>query len=200
MTTHTSKPVAGGVEVHGYVNCPFAWRVRLAAAELGLPFEWLPVDVEAPDARVAEHNPDEHSPLLWEPGFSLLESEIIVQYLDEKFAGGKLWPKDAQERAELRFVSTRLRGLDVHTEPSRAEARRRSGPALDLVEAVLSSSGDYLHGEQPGAVDVTWWPFLANIAGRGLLGDTRPAVSAYLKRVVRRPSFSGPRPEWAAAL
>jgi glutathione S-transferase len=197
-------PAAQGLEIHGYLTCPFAWRVRLAAAEKGLPAEFLPCDVEQPDPRVAQHNPDEHSPLLWHAGLTLTESSIIVSYLDEAFAaaGPALMPGDAAGRARLRLLAHKLEPLDVHMERARPEARKRSAPALGRLEAELvARATPFLHGARPGHADVMVWPFLADLHLRHLLDPAAyPASDAYLDRVRARPAFHATRPPWAATL
>jgi glutathione S-transferase len=186
----------GSIEIHGYVNCPFAWRVRLAAAEKNVGADWIPCDVEDPDPRALAHNPDEHSPLLFHAGFSLLESEIIMLYVDELFPGRALVPTDPRTRAELRFLARRLEGLDVHTEPSRPHARRRSQAAQQALEAALET-GPYLHGAEPGLSDLLIWPFVANLGVRGLLEGERSR--AYLARAAARATFAQTAPPWAAS-
>jgi glutathione S-transferase len=185
------------VEIHGYLACPFAWRVRLAAAEKGVEADWIPCDVDDPDPRAARHNPHENSPLLYDAGFSLLESEIIMLYLDEQFPGPALLAGDAQARARLRLTARKLAGLDVHTEPSRPQARRQSEAAQQTLEAALES-GPYLHGDEPGLVDLLTWPFLAHLGVRRLLTGER--AHAYLARAAARPSFRTTAPPWAASL
>jgi glutathione S-transferase len=219
------------LEIHGYLTCPFAWRVRLAAAEKGVPAEFLPCDIEEPDPRVKLHNPDEHSPLLYHQprdpervphpprrgsggqsppaphatdSLTLTESGIIVTYLDEAFAaaGPALMPEDARGRALLRLLAKRLEPLDVHMEPARPEARKRSEAALNRLEAeLMTRATPFLHGPQPGYADVMIWPFLADLHLRHLLDvATWPAGDAYLDRARARPSFHATRPPWAATL
>jgi glutathione S-transferase len=188
------------LEIHGYVDCPFAWRVRLVAAEKGIAADFLPCDIDDPDPRAAAHNPDEHSPLLYDAGFSLQESEVIMQYLDEGRPGRALLPKEARERAELRLLGARLKSIDVHNERSRPEARRRSTGALGTLEKALQGRG-FLHGEQPGYVDLLIWPFLADLQVRRFIdGADTPGVAAYVQRVLARKSFQATRPPWAATL
>jgi glutathione S-transferase len=184
------------VEIHGYVRCPFAWRVRLAAAEKGVPADFVPCDVDDPDPRAAAHNPHEHSPLLWHDGFELRESEIIALYLDEAWDDGPtLLPSDPRQRAELRLLGTRLRALDAHMEASRPEARRRSQPAVRaLGEALALGPGPYLHGARPGLTDLMAWPFLADLAARRLLDPTASRAAAYVAAMVARPSFAETAP------
>ena len=193
------SPPEAVLDIHGYVACPFAWRVRLVAAEKGLWAEWLPCDVDAPDPRAISHNPQEHSPLLYHDGFTLLESVVIAQYVDEAFPGRGLTPSDPRRRAELRLLSTRLEATDVHMEHSRPEARRRSAAALQLLEEELGEQ-PFLHGEAPGLTDLLLWPFLANLRVRGLVPEaTHPRAIAYFARARARPSFGATLPPWAAA-
>jgi glutathione S-transferase len=210
----TPAPGAGGgpvgVEIHGYIGCPFAWRVRLAAAEKGVAAEFFPCDVDDPDPRVRAHNPDEHSPLLYHhvamPGAApvvLTESLVIAQYLDEAFEGRPLMPAAAQKRARLRLTEIELRALDVHNERARPEARRRSEGALAALEQrlCLDPVAPFLHGAEPGLTDVMIWPFLADIQLRRLLDPARhPRVDVYLDRARGRPSFRATRTPWAATL
>lgn len=193
------------VELHGYLTCPYAWRVRLAAAEKRIDAEFLPCDVENPDPRVAAHNPHEHSPLLFHDGLTLRESSVIVEYLDEAFAAGgavrSLLPKDARSRAELRLLATELAALDVHNERARPEARKKSEKALDGLAQELARRSPFLHGAEPGLADVFIWPFLADLSLRKLLDPARHgSVDAYLDRARARPSFHATRAPWAATL
>jgi glutathione S-transferase len=192
------------VEIHGYLTCPFAWRVRLAADEKGVPADFLPCDIEEPDPRVKQHNPEEHSPLLYHAGLTLTESGIIVTYIDEAFAaaGPALMPEDARGRALLRLLSKQLDPLDVHLERARPEARKRSAGALNRLEEELRTRATpFLHGRQPGYADVMVWPFLADLHLRRLLdAQVHPACDAYLDRARARASFHATRPPWAATL
>jgi glutathione S-transferase len=189
------------VEIHGYVGCPFAWRVRLAAAEKQVAADWIPSDVPEPDARSATHNPDDHSPLLWHDGFTLLESEVIGHYLEEAFPGRTLMGTEPRGRATVRLLAAQLASIDVHTVRREEEAVRRSEGALNALEEALQGSQTFLLGDDPGLVDVQIWPFLTNIAVRGLLDEERyQRVAAYLGRAAQRPSFRTTRPPWAAPL
>jgi glutathione S-transferase len=128
----------------------------------------------------------------------LEESEVMMQYLDEGFAGRPLMPADARHRAELRLLATRLRAIDVHMEASKPAARRRSEPALRrLEEALQDQNRPYLHGDEPGLTDLLVWPFLTQNEGRGLLrAEDLPRTREYLTRAAARPSFRQTRPPW----
>jgi glutathione S-transferase len=137
------------LEIHGKRECPFAWRVRLAAREKDAPYEWIPYDVASPDARAAHRNPDRRSPLLWDAGFALTESLVIAEYIEESCRGRALLPSGAQERAQARLLLTTLV----------PEVEARGGHAA--LEAALRDGREWLTGAEPMLPDLMIWPFLS---------------------------------------
>jgi glutathione S-transferase len=80
---------------------PYARKVRLVAAELGLPIETIAVDFQKGDPRKPEYlamNPNGKVPVIDDDGFVLWESIAILKYLAGK--KGALLPADARGRAE----------------------------------------------------------------------------------------------------
>jgi glutathione S-transferase len=184
------------LEIHGKKDCPFAWRVRLTARQKEVEFAWLPYDVPDPDPRTMEHNPERKSPLLWEDGFSLAESVVVAQYLDESREGRRLMPANTRDRARARLLlATVVAKLEVA--PSHAESRdaavekaRRGHAALDRV---LSDGRAYLGGDSPSLPDLMLWPFLALQEWDGV--PPQPARAAeYWRRVKDTPALVATRP------
>ena len=187
------------LEIHGKKDCPFAWRVRLAAREKAAAFDWLPFDVETPDPRTAEHNPKQKSPLLWEDGFTLIESLVIAQYLEDSCAAGRpLLPRDARDRARMRvLLSTLIPKLEVapsHAKDrDRAMKKAREGQAA--LDRALAQGGPWLGGDQPLLPDLMLWPFLALQERDG--AAISPALSraaAYWARAKDIPALTATRP------
>jgi glutathione S-transferase len=185
-------------EIHGKRECPFAWRVRLAAREKGVPFEWIPFDVRSPDARALHHNAERRSPLLWEAGFTLEESLVIAQYIDESVEGRPLLPADPKERARARSMLARLvpelEAAPGHADDRDAEAARahRGQRALD---AALGDGRAWLGGELPLLPDLMIWPFLClqERDGAPIPAELARARS-YWKRAKELSSFVATRP------
>lgn len=187
------------LEIHGKKDCPFAWRVRLTAREKGAAFEWVPFDVEAPDARAPEHNPNKKSPLLWDAGFALAESLVIAQYLEETCAGGRpLLPREAKDRARMRLLlSTLIPKLEVapsHAKDGdRALKRAREGQAA--LDRALAESGPWLGGDQPLLPDLMLWPFLALQERDGaVISPDLSRAAAYWTRAKDVPALTATRP------
>lgn len=187
------------IEIHGRVGCPFAWRARLAAAEKGLSFDWIPFDAEKPDAR-AERNPARRSPLLIHGEVQVTESIVIAQYIDEAFPGPALMPAQPAPRAQARIDIAELQKLEADTRPGvvpSPELRSRVGQAYELLDKKLRDGRAWLGGETPNLADLMIWPFLSGLQLR--LGLTVPAelqrARAYWQRVTERPSFRSTQPQ-----
>lgn len=91
---------------------PYASRARLAVYATGLPVEILsPPGALGSDAYKAINPLGKVPALVLDDGTVLPESDVIVQYLDEK-SGGKLTPATAEDRARARLIG-RLADLYV---------------------------------------------------------------------------------------
>ena len=183
--------MAAQIEIHGYQFCPFAWRTRLAAHEKGVSFEWLPADIPEPDPRSKEHNPNKRSPLMRHGDFTVTDSAVIIQYIDEAFDGPPLQPEGAKPRAQMRLNMIELGGIMFDGRKDLDDdARARTSAALATLEAKLSDDAPWLGGEAPTRADLEIWPFLANLQLRnGLNTEKLPRVSRYWDRVQARDSF-----------
>ncbi len=90
-------------------------RPLWALQELGVDFEYVPVDLPGGGARAPSFlalNPAAKVPVLVDGDLVLTESVAIVLYLAEKFPEAKLMPEDPKERADayrwLMFTATEL--------------------------------------------------------------------------------------------
>ena len=87
---------------------PFARKVRIAAAILGLPVTVVDADTTNPEEALRRENPLGKIPtLVLDDGATLFDSSVIVGYLDALAGGNRLVP------AELgpRFAALRLEAL-----------------------------------------------------------------------------------------
>jgi glutathione S-transferase len=83
---------------------PNARKVRLVAAELGIPLERVTLDMRRGDFQSAEYlakNPNGTIPTIEDDGFVLWESAAILKYLVAKRPDGGLVPTDARGQALL---------------------------------------------------------------------------------------------------
>lgn len=96
---------------------PFARKVRIAAIELGLidQIEFVPAKVtpgEANDAYTRNINPLKKLPaLLLDTGDVILDSYVIVEYLDDLAGGGRLVPASGAARWRAKADHSLLQGM-----------------------------------------------------------------------------------------
>ena len=66
-------------------RCPYCARVRIALAEKEIGYETVVVDLDDRPAWIYEKNPLGKVPVLEEGEFVLPESEVINEYLEERY-------------------------------------------------------------------------------------------------------------------
>lgn len=100
-------------------DCPFCWKVRLALAELGLAYESVQTRLGEKHPQVQRLSPVGTVPVLVDGDTVIWESGIMLDYLDGRYAPGKLLPGNPAEQARVRTlhaysdkcVGAALRGL-----------------------------------------------------------------------------------------
>ena len=95
---------------------PFARKVRIAAIELGLidSIEFVPTTVVpgTPNDEYSKLHPLKKLPaLILDNGEVLVDSYVIVEYLDELAGGGKLVPASGAARWKVRSDHSLLQGM-----------------------------------------------------------------------------------------
>ena len=190
---------------------PYAWRVWLALEHKRTPYELKMLSFSAGDLRKPEFsavNPRQKVPAIVDDGFALYESVAIVEYLDERYAGAKLFPGDIRRRALVRrlvqeadqyyaLAMEKLVDQILFTPQEKwnadeiAEGKR--GVTQELVRWETLVQGDYLAGEL-SAADYTMYPLVAlslrmdkKSPGLDLRSGIGPNVSAWMKRIEALP-------------
>ena len=95
---------------------PFARKVRIAAIELGLidKIEFVPTSVAPgqPNDEYTKITPLKKLPvLILDNGDVILDSHVIVEYLDELAGGGKLIPASGPDRWRVKSDHSLLQGM-----------------------------------------------------------------------------------------
>ena len=90
-------------------------KARIALAEIGLEYESIALNLQAGEQSNPEYlelNPNGVVPTLVDGDLVVIESSLIIEYLDRAYNGGALMPKERDKE-----VSTRLwllRCIDIH--------------------------------------------------------------------------------------
>ena len=82
-------------------DCPFCWKVRLAAQFAGVEFETITVERGTKNIEVASLNPGGTVPVMMADSFVLWDSSLICLYLADEFKNANLLPEDAAHRAQI---------------------------------------------------------------------------------------------------
>jgi glutathione S-transferase len=189
---------------------PYVRKVTVTAIETGLDKRierLLTIPASAPD--LPKHNPLGKVPaLIMDNGEALIDSPVIVEYLDSLHAGPKIVPAsgDARWRA-LRLQALADGILDaavLRLMETRRPAGEQSKAYLDKQRTVIGRSLDWLEQHADELDDtLTIGNITAAIVGDYLdfrFGSDdwrqgRPKLAAWQKRFAARPSFQATYPK-----
>jgi glutathione S-transferase len=192
---------ADDLKVLGLWTSPFVIRVRIVLNLKGLAYEYVEDDLSNKSALLLSSNPVHKTvPVLLHAGRPVNESQIILQYIDEVWAGTgpAVLPRDPYERAAARFwaayiddkVKSAWLGMlfECRDEGERAEAVARAGEALGTLEGALRGK-PFFGGDGVGFVDAVlggylgWFGAVGRIIGRRLIDPAKtPLLAAWEDR------------------
>ena len=112
-------------------TCPFSHRCRFVLFEKGMDFEIRDVDLYNKPEDISVMNPYGQVPILVERDLILYESNIINEYIDERFPHPQLMPGDPVDRARVRlFLLNFEKELFVHVSTLESRATKSNEKAL----------------------------------------------------------------------
>ncbi|MGB2816428.1 MAG: glutathione S-transferase family protein [Burkholderiaceae bacterium] len=89
-----------------------SWSLRpwLAMKQAGLAFNEVRVLLNRPDTReqILRHSPSGRVPCLVDGALAVWDSMAICEYVNERYAGGGLWPRDVAQRARARSIAAEM--------------------------------------------------------------------------------------------
>lgn len=176
--------------------CPYSHRVRIVLAEKGVSVDILNIDVDNPPEGFIELNPYQRVPTLVDRDLVLYESNIIMEYLDERFPHPPLLPVYPVARAKSRLMMFRiehdwyqLMNAILAEAPSSDAARKELREHFISLAPVFASS-PYFMSEEFSLVDCYLAPLLWRLPLLGIeLPNSANAVKQYAKRLFQRDSF-----------
>jgi RNA polymerase-associated protein len=190
------------ITLYDAARCPYCARVRIVLAEKGLEYEVVEVDLDDRPAWIYEKNPLGKVPVLEEDDFLLPESEVINEYLEERWPEPSLWPADPAERALGRLLVHRF---DELSRPYYALRRGEEGARerLDEQLAALSARLErqaFLSGQEFGLADIAYVPWILRARERmDVALEPFAALAEWVERLRERPSVAA-ESELVAAL
>ena len=175
-------------------RCPYCARVRIVLAEKRVPYETVEIDLRDRPGWIYAKNPAGKVPVLEEDGgFVLPESQVIMEYLEERYPEPPLWPADPAERAQGRLWLDRFSALsDPYYELRRGDERGRARLEQRLAEldAALVAQ-PFLTGADYGLADIGYVPWILRAqTNLGVDVTPWPALASWLERIAARPAIA----------
>lgn len=196
--------------LHAHPLSSYCWKVLIALYENDTPFTLKELNIGDPEdaAAFAVLWPIGKMPVLVDRGRTIVESSIIIEYLDLHHRGvTRFIPDHADPDAALRarmmdrvfddyvmtpmqqIVFNRIRPADAKDPYGVAQAEALLDKAYGWLNAALEGR-TWAAGEDFSLADCAAGPAL-HYAGRvRRFGEHRPALVAYLARLEARPSFA----------
>ena len=175
---------------------PFSHRCRIVLFEKGMDFEVIDVDLYNKPEDVAVINPYNRVPVLVDRELVLYESNIINEYIDERFPHPQLMPPDPIMRARARqLLHTFEQELFSHIETLEAGGkgadRSRAAVRDQLVQfAPVFAKQKFMLGEEFSMLDVAIAPLLWRLEHYGIeLPKTATGIMKYGERIFSRQGF-----------
>jgi RNA polymerase-associated protein len=179
-------------------TCPFSQRCRFVLFEKGMDFEIKDVDLFNKPEDINVMNPYGQVPILVERDLVLYESNIINEYIDERFPHPQLMPADPVMRARARlFLFNFERELFIHVQTIENSNKQ---PAIDKAKIVIRDrltqlapillKNKYMLGDDFSMLDVAIAPLLWRLDHYGIdLPKSAAPLMKYAERIFSRPAY-----------
>jgi stringent starvation protein A len=178
-------------------TCPFSMRCRIVLYEKGMDFQIIDVDLYNKPEDIAVMNPYNRVPILVERDLILYESNIINEYIDERFPHPQLMPADPVMRARARLFLYRFEielfsqveilesGKEKNADKARAIIRE------NLVQiAPVFTKQKHMLGDEFSMLDVAIAPLLWRLEHYQIALPKQAApLLKYAERMFTRPAF-----------
>jgi len=183
-------------------TCPFSQRCRFVLFEKGMDFEIRDVDLFNKPEDISVMNPYGQVPILVERDLILYESNIINEYIDERFPHPQLMPADPVMRARARlFLFNFERELFIYVH--QLERREQVKDGAKLLESARQQIRDrltqltpifvknkFMLGEDFSMLDVAIAPLLWRLDHYGIeMPKTAAPLLRYAERIFSRPAY-----------
>ena len=186
------------MNLYSGTTCPFSQRCRIVLYEKGMDFQIIDVDMFNKPEDIAVMNPYNRLPVLVERDLILYESNIINEYIDERFPHPQLMPADPVMRARARLflfnfeveLFSQIEALEKGNQKQQDKARAHVTDRLTELAPVFAKHKHML-GEEYSMLDVAITPLLWRLDYYGIVMPKQAApLMKYAERLFTRPAFS----------
>lgn len=180
--------------------CQYSHRVRIVLAEKGVTVDIEDIDPKSVTEEILEANPYGTLPTLVDRDLALYESNVVMEYLDERFPHPPLLPVYPVARAESRLWIYRIERdwcvlidqIKASPDSKKADAARKEFRESLVTIAGIFEEMPYFMSEEFTLVDCCLAPMLWRLPELGIsLPNNRHVkpLHEYMERLFERPSF-----------
>ena len=180
--------------------CQYSHRVRIVLAEKGVTVDIEDIDPKSVTEEILEANPYGTLPTLVDRDLALYESNVVMEYLDERFPHPPLLPVYPVARAESRLWIYRIERdwcvlidqIKASPDSKKADAARKEFRESLVTIAGIFEEMPYFMSEEFTLVDCCLAPLLWRLPELGIsLPNNRHVkpLHEYMERLFERPSF-----------
>lgn len=180
---------------------PFSHRCRIVLFEKGMDFQVIDVDLFNKPEDIAVINPYNRVPVLVDRDLVLYESNIINEYIDERFPHPQLMPGDPVDRARVRlFLLNFEKELFAHVSALEARNVKSTDKTLEKARAHIRDrltqlapvflKNKFMLGDNFSMLDVAIAPLLWRLDHYGIeLSKNAAPLLKYAERIFSRPAY-----------
>ncbi len=178
-------------------TCPFSQRCRIVLYEKGMDFQIVDVDLFNKPEDLAVMNPYNQVPVLVERDLILYESNIINEYIDDRFPHPQLMPADPVMRARARLFLYRfenemfghVHAIEKGTPKQTDKGRQVIRDALTQIAPVFAKQ-KFMLGDEFSMLDVAIAPLLWRLGQYDIqLPKQAAPLMKYAERLFSRPAY-----------
>lgn len=199
------------LRLHGYWRSGAAYRVRIALHLKGLGFEQTSHDLRTGEQRRPAFraiNPQALVPALETSDGVIVQSQAIIEWLEERHPAPPLLPAAARDRAVVRAMAAMI-ACDIHPlnnlrvlqavddlgADRNTWAQRWLRDGFDALEILLARhSGSFAFGDSPGMADCFIVPQVHSAARFGLSPASWPQLARVMASAESHPAFRAAHP------
>lgn len=177
----------------------YSHRVRIVLAEKGINVDIVSVDAANLPEDLIDLNPYNTVPTLVDRELVLYDSQVIMEYLDERFPHPPLMPVDPVSRANNRLMLHRIEA-DLYSqldtvlnggEKAAAKAKKEIRDNLVMISPIFEQK-PYFLSDEFSLVDCALAPLLWRLPALNIVLPKQAApLLSYAERIFARESFLG---------
>ena len=183
--------------LYSTITCPYSHRCRIVLHEKDMDFQVIDVDPNNKSEDLVVMNPYGKAPVLVERDLVLYESNIINEYIDDRFPHPQLMPADPVMRARARLLLFRFEqelfchidAFDGTDQKVMDKARVAIAENLTLISPIFEKQ-KFMLGDEFSMLDVAIAPLLWRLEHFGIrLPKQAAPLLKYSERLFSLPLF-----------